>query len=358
MAKDVFKRLQERLDQYSLGFPATASGVEIKILKKLFSEQDAAMFLSLTPRLETPEEIAGRVRMPPHEVAEKLRDMAARGLLFRLERDDTVKYGAIPFVHGLYEFQIKRLDREMAALVRKYSQDGFENAMLDSASSFLRTIPVQRSIDVKHNVAPYEDASEILRRAKKIVVTECVCRKASNLIGKGCDKPLEVCFMFGSMGQYYVDHGMGRELKIDEALEILAQAQEAGLVTQPASSQNPTGMCNCCGDCCGPLVALNNHPRPAEAVFSNYFAEITRDLCTGCGTCEERCQMRAIKVDEEGLAAVNLDRCIGCGLCVTTCPAEALKLTYKPPGQRRTPPADTRAQMLDMARKRGLFEFS
>ena len=218
MTQDIFRKLQKQLDQYSLGFPATESGIEIEILKRLFSEQDVRMFLNLTPLLETPEKIAGRLNQPVGEVTEKLVDMASRGLLFTLKRGDTIKYGAIPFVHGVFEFQTTRIDRDLVVLLKKYIDEEFEKAMLDSSASFLRTIPVQHSLDVKHNVASYEDASEILKNVKKIVVTDCMCRKSANLIDEGCGKPLEVCFMFGSMGQYYLDHNMGRELGIDEAL--------------------------------------------------------------------------------------------------------------------------------------------
>ena len=354
MTQDIFRKLQKQLDQYSLGFPATESGIEIEILKRLFSEQDVRMFLNLTPLLETPEKIAGRLNQPVGEVTEKLVDMASRGLLFTLKRGDTIKYGAIPFVHGVFEFQTTRIDRDLAVLLKKYIDEEFEKAMLDSSASFLRTIPVQHSLDVKHNVASYEDASEILRNAKKIVVTDCMCRKSANLIDKGCGKPLEVCFMFGSMGQYYLDHNMGRELGVEQALEILLQAQEAGLVTQPATSQNPKGMCNCCGDCCVPLTALNHQPNPAEIVFSNHFAVVDRDLCSSCEICVDRCQMEAIAMDDESIAAVNLQRCIGCGLCVITCADEALALMPKPADQHQTPPANTGEQMLSMAMKRGV----
>jgi len=355
MGKDIFRQLQEQLDKYSLGFPATDSGIEIKILKNLFTRQHAEMFLNLTQRLETTEQIAARVKMPAAEVADKLSDMADRGLLFRLKKNNTVKYGAIPFVHGLFEFQVDRLDRHMAGLVRKYMEEGFENYLADSAAGFFRTIPVQHSIDTQQIIAPYEDAKEILKKANKIVVAECICRKTSNLIEMGCDKPREVCFMFGSMGQYYLDQKMGREVDLDEALEILKKAQEAGLVTNPASSQNPGGMCNCCGDCCGVLIALNKHPRPAEMVLSNYFAEIEKDSCSGCGICEEKCQMGAITINEENTASINLDRCIGCGLCVIACPVDAVRLKPKPAEKRLIPPATTAEQMYEMVRKRGII---
>lgn len=339
-----------------MGYPATKSGVEIKILKKLFSEEDADLFLQMTPMLETVEDIAARLDSPVSDLDDKLNNLAARGLLFRLAKGAVVKYGAIPFVHGLLEFQVNRLDRELAELVRQYFKEDFSNALNASAAGFLRTIPVQQSLEVKHTIAPYEDAARILdKNAPHIVVTDCICRKSAKLVDKGCDKPGEVCFMFGSMGQYYLDQGMGRRIELDEALALLTKAGEAGLVTQPASSQNPGGMCNCCGDCCGPLSALNSHPRPAEIVFSNYFAQIDTGACTACGLCEERCQMAAIGVTEDDCAEINRDRCIGCGLCVTTCPEEALSLAKKSTEQVKLPPATVFEQMVQMAQKRGIL---
>ncbi|MFH1886218.1 MAG: 4Fe-4S binding protein [Pseudomonadota bacterium] len=352
--QDIYRQLQERLDLYSVGFPATGSGVEIRILKKLFNEEDVALFLALPPQLETPGAVAGRLGRLEEEVAGKLEDMAQRGLLFRKAQGDSAKYGAIPFVHGLFEFQVKRMDTELAGFMEEYLEEGFKENMARGAELFLRPIPVGKSIEVTRQVAAYEDAAEILRGQKRIVITDCICRKARETVEKSCGGPLEACFMFGSMGQYYLDHDMGREIGLDEALKILADCRDAGLVTQPATAQNPAGMCNCCGDCCGVLRSLNSFPRPAEMVLSNWFAVVDRELCTGCETCLDRCQMGAISLDDDGLAEINLDRCIGCGLCVTTCPVVALKLTAKPQEEHRIPPATSLDQMLSLARKRGI----
>jgi NAD-dependent dihydropyrimidine dehydrogenase PreA subunit len=220
---------------------------------------------------------------------------------------------------------------------------------------FLRTVPVQQSIDATHQVAAYDDAVQMLKDNELIVVADCICRKKQNVIGQGCGKHLEACFMFGSMAEYYLSRGMGRRVDISEAVSILKQAQDSGLVTQPATAQNPGGMCNCCGDCCGVLRAIKNFPRPAELVISNYFAAVDRDECTGCETCLERCQMDAISLDSEDLAVVDRERCIGCGLCVSTCPTAAVKLVPKPSTQHVTPPANSAEQMRTMARNRGLI---
>jgi electron transport complex protein RnfB len=292
--------------------------------------------------------------MAPASAAAALADMVDRGLLFSLKKNGTVRYGAIPFVHGLFEFQVKRMDRELASLVRQYMAEEFKEAMSASAANFLRVVPVQKSIDQRSRVAPYEDAVRILEKAGQIVVTDCVCRKSSAALGTGCGKPLEVCFMFGSMGQYYLDHGMGRKIDLPEAVRVLADAHDHGLVTQPATSQNPSGMCNCCGDCCGPLTSLKHHPKPAGMVFTNYFARVDEDLCTGCETCLERCQMDAIGINAQMSAHVDPDRCIGCGLCVTTCPTEAMHLEKKQDGDFQVPPETTFQQMMNMAKNRGI----
>ena len=56
----VYEKLREQLDQYSIGFPATESGLELKILRKLFTEEEAGLFLLLTMSLETPDSVAAR----------------------------------------------------------------------------------------------------------------------------------------------------------------------------------------------------------------------------------------------------------------------------------------------------------
>ncbi len=119
MSENIYRQLQQRLDFYSMGFPATESGIELKILKYLFSEDDAKMFLSLSHELEMTSSIASSLNQPLEKVAVHLDDMAERGLLFRMKKADSVKYAVIPFVHGLFEFQVKNLKRDFAEMVKQ-----------------------------------------------------------------------------------------------------------------------------------------------------------------------------------------------------------------------------------------------
>jgi len=355
MTENIYRQLQERLDLYSMGFPKADSGIELKILKYLFTEKEALLFLTLSPALETPEAISERICKPLNETAEKLDAMAEKGLLFRIKKEGMCKYGAIPFVHGLFEFQVKSLKPDFAKMVGDYFDEAFDQSMMENAEHFLRVIPVNKSIDLTHHVASYEDAVQILSSKDRIVIADCICRKRTEVIDQGCGKQLEACFMFGSMGQYYLDKNMGREISFDEAVEVLKKCRVDGLVTQPATSQNPTGMCNCCGDCCGVLGAINKHPNPASIVFSNHIINIANQDCTGCELCLERCQMDALSLNGDGVINVSRNRCIGCGLCVTTCPVEALELLTKPGTKHRTPPASMGEQMMEMAKSRGII---
>ena len=352
MTEKIYYDLREQLDQYSVGFPSTESGVEIKILQKLFSEEEAELYLNLTMLLETPEAIAKRIAREPNEVAAALDGMFKKGLIFRLAKEGVSKYGAVPFVVGSWEFQLKDMDKEFAELFDQYFLEGFGKQGIALAAP-LRTVPVNKSISHLWPVAPYEDVKKLFDNREQISVANCICRVQQGLLDKGCDKPLEVCFQFGAHAQYYVDKGMGRFITKEEALGIIDKCDEEGLVPQPFISQDAGGMCNCCGDCCGILRSIKMDPKPAERVLTNYYAAVDPDACSACETCVERCQMEAIKLGTNDSAEVDRDRCIGCGLCVTTCPSEALSLQPKPESERKEPPATGKDYFMQVASARG-----
>jgi len=352
MAAEVYHKLREQLDEYSVGFPATGSGVEIRLLEKLFSEEEAELFLHLSLLLEPAQSVAGRLGRDPARVAALLETMAGKGLVFRLRKGGATKYAAVPYIVGFFEFQVADLDRETAQLMEDY----FQEALARQSSQekvLMRTIPVNKALDVSYQVAPHDDARAIIRSKSKIVLAQCICREWQGKIEAACDKPTEVCFMFGAHADYYLEKGMGRQVSREEALAVLDRCQEAGLVCQPFNAVNPGGMCNCCGDCCGILRSLKLHPRPSEILVSSYYAEVEADECLACGTCLERCQVNALSLNEDDVAQVDLDRCIGCGLCVTTCQEGAISLKLKPEDQRPDLPKSGQETYLRLAQSRG-----
>ena len=352
MTAKVYYDLREQLDQYSMGFPATESGVDLRILERLFSEEEAELYLSLSMMSETPDAIAQRIGRDAAAVAALLERMFEKGLIFRVKKGDSPRYGAVPFVVGSYEYQAKDIDRGLAELFEQYFVEALGKKGIGQMPP-LRTIPVNKSIHHLWPVAPYEDVKKIVESKDKISVSNCICRMQQGLLDKGCDKPLEVCFQFGSHAQYYVDKGMARFITKEEALSIIDKCDQEGLVPQPFASQDAGGMCNCCGDCCGILRSIKFHSKPAEQVLTNYYAAVDPDVCSACETCVDRCQMEAVKAGDNDVALVDRDRCIGCGLCVTTCPSEALSLRSKPESERKEPPTTAKDYTMQLALARG-----
>ncbi len=328
MSNNEYRKLQQYLDTLSLGFPPTESGIELKILHNLFSEEDAKLFLSMSQKLETADDLAGRLGRDTAEMAAHLQDMRDRGLLFSMKKGDVTRYSTIQFVHGIFEFQVTRLGREFAQMFEDYYNEALSDAIVISTPTFMRTIPISESVNTQHNVATFNDGVQILRWQQIISVSNCICRKEQEVRGIKSGKPMETCFMFGSMAKYYIDNNLGRQVNADEAIRLLTEAQKAGMVTQPAAAQNPAALCSCCSDSCIVLRALNLTAKPAQHVTSNYQSSIDAGLCVGCESCLGSCHMHAITMTA-GIADINLDRCIGCGLCVPACPPAAISMVPK-----------------------------
>ena len=350
MSTDVYERLAEFLDKMPGRFPKTDSGVEIKILKKLFTPEQAEIAMKLQPMPETVEAIAKRLGMPESEAAEKLERMAKEGSIYRVRAADRVMYMAMQFIVGIYEFHLNTIDRELAELMEEYLPVYGLTWKKDNTKQ-LRVVPVGSSIEGKTSVAPYNLIKGMLKQQEIICVSPCICRKEKTLLGEQCDRPQDLCFQFGMAARYYIENGMGRQISIEDALKLFDLAEESALVLSGSNSQDLMSVCCCCKCCCGVLRNLNKFDRPADMVHSFYQAKIDPELCSACGTCVERCQIDAI-IEGDEVNKINTARCIGCGLCVSTCPSEAITMVEKSGAQ--APPKNIVEMMIKMSKERGL----
>ncbi|MBU4054540.1 MAG: 4Fe-4S binding protein, partial [Proteobacteria bacterium] len=327
MSEDIYVRLRSFLDALPGGFPATDSGVEIKILKKLYTPEQAELTLKLKNEPEEISSIAGRVGMTEAEAAAMLEEMAQNGVIYRVRRDGRALYQAFQFLVGIYEFQLKNLDLEFSELFEAYLPY-FGMSMASVKTGQLRRIPVGSVIETKTAVAPYNNVRELIKGKDFIAVQQCICRKEQGLLGHPCDFPGETCLGFGDFARFYVDNGMGRQIDHAEVLRILDMAEEKGLVVSPTNAQNIDFICLCCSCCCPGLRFGKMMERPGDSMDTAYVSTIDSELCTACGTCVDRCPMDAIKLDD--VAEIIDGRCIGCGVCIPTCPVEAISLEDKP----------------------------
>lgn len=355
----IYEQLIYRFDAMASGFPKTKSGFELQLLKQLYNENEAALFIAMTQTAETPRQVSERLQKDENQLASDLEAMARKGLMYRRRREGKALYSAAPFVVGILEFQVKRLEKEpeLSAVAGIYGMEGLVESMTNAGIPHLRTVPINTNIVSRWPIATHDDALAILDQRTTIAVAPCTCRTLKGTLGiKGCDNPIENCIGFDDIADYYVENQFARKISKDEAASMILRSDEQGMVLQPFNGKDAGALCSCCGDCCAMLRSLDLNPNPAEAVKSSYYATIEAEECTGCELCLSRCQINAVTMNEDDRAVVDLNRCIGCGLCVTTCPSEALQLIKKPESDLYEPPADIDEAHRIMAAKRGFIQ--
>ena len=353
MDDDIYRQLAGHLDELPDGFLSNDINADVRLLKRLFTPEEAALAVHLTLDREGVEVIAERASLTMEETEQRLKEMAHKGLIFSVEQGDGhTLYQAAPFVIGIYEFQVNRLSKGLLRDLA-YHWRAMDEQQDETNVPQTRIIPVGKSLDPHLEVLAYEQVHEIVKSRRSFAVAPCICRRTAKMTRGGCDAPEESCLVFDEWADFYVRDGRARRIEQEEVFEILERADQANLVLQPSNSKDASFICCCCGCCCGILDGLKNHPRPAEVVASSFIAALDDELCTGCWVCRERCQMGALSEDGSRVV-LNQERCIGCGLCTTTCPSGALTLIRKEPKRQTEIPAtmDDTWKMISMTQNR------
>lgn len=351
MTNQVYEQLAKALDRLPNGFPRTSSNVEIAILRKIFSAEEASLACQLSGKMESIDEIAGRARLSATEATTRLTEMAKRGLLWFDEQNGKPRFRLAPFVVGIYEAQVENMDHEFAHLVEDYLSGGGARGIMKPQPALHRVVPAQKAVKSEW-VLPYDDVRAILLNAKTFRINDCICRVQQDHIGRKCNFPLRTCLSFSSVDSPRKANNVSK----DEALAFLDKMEEIGLVHTVSNVMKGVGyVCNCCGCCCGILRGINDWGIENSVACANYQAVIDPKECLGCGICRERCQVHAIS-EQDGISVVNLERCIGCGLCVTGCPNGVAKLKRKPNSAIVDPPVDFPTWERERLRNRGLSE--
>ncbi len=339
--QDLYEDLRKLVDTHISGCPP-APEID-KILRILFTPEEAAVALGLGFRPATAADIAARTGTDEDTARTNLESLADKGLVFARDKDGRRGYAILPVMPGLFEFPfMKGVRNEQLDRLAELWQGYFPTLAMGfgaPGTSFSRVVPLQEEIDNRPGVLTYEKVYELIDRAKVTGIAHCACRESE----RACDAPTEACMLFDETCDFLVERGFARYLTKDEMKAKLREFDEAGLVHQVNNSQDRlTFVCNCCPCCCGLLRTLTEYGNANVLTASAYVPAVDAELCTGCATCaDERCPMAAVEIVDE-VASIDETRCIGCGLCVTGCPNEALMLERR----REVPvPPETRAEM-------------
>ncbi len=350
MSELVYEQLADALDKLPNGFPRTSSGVEIKILKKLFSPEEAALACQLGGAYEPLDALAKRSGLPVDQTRRQLLKLVRRGVLWLDKVEGRPCVRLAPFVVGIYEAQLELMDHELAHLVEDFLAHGGAEGIMKPQPALHRVLPAQGALKTEA-VLPYEDVRAILLGANSFHIQDCICRSQQDHLGtRKCDFPLNMCLGFSAEESPAAPGFISR----DEALAILEKSEEVGLVHTVSNVMQGVGyVCNCCGCCCAILRSINEWGIGNSVAYSSYVAVIDPVLCASCGDCIRRCQVNAIS-EGETASVVDRARCIGCGLCVTGCTNDAARLERKPQAEIVLPPLDFAAWEHARLHNRGL----
>lgn len=305
-----------------------------KLIPQLFemiADKEEAELLMAMPG--SPQELSESLKKPEEVVAEMCKTLYVKGLAFKSLRDGDVKFKMCRDLIQFHDGTILWPDatKEYHDLWQQFMEIEWPDyaRMVTSIipTAFTRVIAVEESVDPgKQQVLDMDSIKNIIASSETLAVTKCTCR----VIAHKCDKPLEACIQVDNAAKYTLDRGTGREISKDEAYEIIRDCEEKGLVHVTMNKAHVGHfICNCCECCCQtlPLIISERLNLTAPSRFS---AVVDQGLCSGCGTCLERCKFDAIELVNE-VAVVNADNCLGCGLCTVTCDEDAIGLVEARP---------------------------
>jgi ferredoxin len=330
--------------------------VELELLARLYTPEEAAIVTAVRLNYETAPTIARRAAMDPDAVHHILCAAARKGLVRARTEDRESTFASNPQTSGFAGFHSLEAvshDAEAAELYVQWIQET-RGGSLSDAPAARRVIPVEESISFSLAIHPHEQANEMLATARSWGVLDCMCRTRTRQAGQGCGHRLENCLVFAPDEGAYANDEAIRAISQEQSLRILRKAADEGLVhTTGNYGDHDFIICNCCPCCCSQLRAVVEFHRPTVVAHSDFRATVDETACQGCGDCLERCHFGALSLPES-VSVVDHNWCVGCGQCTLACSVDALSLGRRPAGETPPRPTDLDDWMAEHAKRRGL----
>jgi Pyruvate/2-oxoacid:ferredoxin oxidoreductase delta subunit len=355
LTESSYERLAAVLDSIPNSLTPVEDGTHLRILEWIFTPEEADLASRMKLRGETIEELVIRLEISVDGLEELLEIMAKKGQIRAWNSSTGRRYALIPFVVGIYDEQLNRMDKRFAQLIEDYLDKSRFPGLWGTEPALFKVIPINRALSAELEIHPYEEAEQIIENSKSWGVRECICKQQQKLLDNPCDYGTSKCIqLHHSKENYFDEHEITKTITKEEALTSLHEAEEAGLIHCSMNTQSQHFyMCNCCTDCCLVLRGLTKWEQPYSFVRSNFQMSVDNDLCTGCEECLDRCQFTALSV-QEGKLLVDSNRCIGCGVCSIACSEKALGLISRSPEEKNTPPTSVMDWGMQKAMSRGV----
>jgi NAD-dependent dihydropyrimidine dehydrogenase PreA subunit len=349
--KDLYEDLT-RFYEFQLG--SLPHRQEFKVaLKSTFALEDVRIFFRLpflgTLSAEQFEQKLLKAGISGSEMRQAVQRLVAEGMIDTYVGAKGRVYGRSPFI-ALIELQVRmKQDSPMRAVCSKVMDALIEGGaeVIPTRTPYYRVLAVESTltgaqrpggialnaeIPDPRQVLPIDVVSKMVKEAEVIAVSDCYCRATKRLLGEDCGHPLETCFYFNELGLIKLETGYARRIDNAEALRILRQCEQAGLVHNVSNCEGKIQtLCNCCSCSCAVLKAVVRGQKNVAAP-SRYQAVLAAEKCKLHGNCVEVCPVSVFSI-QDGRLGMYRERCIGCGQCASACPEQALEMQprQKPP---------------------------
>jgi len=153
---DVYRRLQRHIDNMPVAFPESESGLDIKLLKHLFTPEEAKIALELSALPEPLERIHKRLKktgISIDDLENTLDNLVEKGSILGgkfFERKGAGKYYSKALLAiGMYELQAGKLTKDLEKNFQGYMDEKFYKVIHSKKTSQMRTIPVRKGVNIE-----------------------------------------------------------------------------------------------------------------------------------------------------------------------------------------------------------------
>ncbi len=372
-SKSPYDRILENMAEYPSGIPMVGNQVSAafrEYIELMYTPEEAkiAQFLSITPyeKLKTKRNgklfLKLKTKLQNNKwILKKVKKLSIKSIAAKIGKnfdetkvilDEMAHNGIIQDIGGYSYFlsiphllnigfkhskSNERLGKRGAELyLQFFVEEQFYKRYQssDKGTPMTRVVPIDKSIANKNQIMTIDEIHGILENCHEpIVFTDCPCRNRTETLGiRECtDKfPIqETCIQVGLFGEYFLNHGEGKQYSRKEAHEAVERFSRLGLVftTENSKYEGHFVICVCCACCCALLRGITRFPEknPNAVAKANFIAKVNSDFCKGCGICAKKCPFKAISITQK-IAQVDPNQCYGCGVCAVSCPTHAIQL--------------------------------
>lgn len=320
MSEEEYKRAAKIIVKAGrLPFPV--NDTLIKILKYFIDESELDFINAFKlKKSQTLEELKKTSQLSEEEILNNVESLAKKGVIFNQPSSKGIMvYRLLPLMMvGPFEYifmqklnftpeekKIAYLFKKLFDEVKDIVQSKYDvlEPVFRKFPPFDRTVPIldksasgddikisfNKEIEIpEEKIVTTQKIEELIKKFDDIAVGHCFCRHHKDLIGSPCKQTemRENCFTFGKSARYTTQQGFTRLIDKKEALEILKQSEEAGLVHKVFHphediTKAETSICNCCEDCCETFELWREGVLPMMN-WTNYLSKIDIEICTGC----------------------------------------------------------------------------